>query len=113
VLTDLVNQEEVNLLGGAVINMGMLPMGGKKESCATRTDMCPRGSRTLWAIHNAMMWVAWVILMAVILCSARYFRHYWRKSIYIHTIITGLAALLTVGGVIMAWKRNWDMSNKK
>lgn len=75
--------------------------------------MCPRGSRTLWAIHNAMMWVAWVLLMCVILCSARYFRHYWRKSIYIHAIFSGIVALLTVGGVIMAWKRNWDMSNKR
>jgi len=52
-------------------------------------------------------------LMCVILCSARYFRHYWRKSIYIHTIFSGTVAVLTVGGVIMAWVRNYQVSTVK
>ena len=59
------------------------------------------------------MWLGWVALMCVVLCSARYFRHYWRKSIYIHTIFSATISILTVAGVIMAWKRNWDKSTKK
>jgi len=61
----------------------------------------------LWAVHNFMMWLGWVALMCVILCSARYFRHYWRKSIYIHTIFGAVVALLTIAGVMMAWVRNY------
>jgi hypothetical protein len=86
----------------------MIPMGNAiKETCATNTNMCPRGNRVLWAIHNFMMWLGWVAFMCVIVCSARYFRHYWRKSIYIHTIFGGVVINLTVAAVIMAWVRNY------
>lgn len=83
------------------------PIGmAKNNSCATNTNFCPRGNRKLWAVHNFIMWLAWVIFTAMILSSARYFRHYWRRSIYIHATLGILVFLITTAGVLMAWSRN-------
>ena len=85
-------------------------MNVRFESCATNTNMCPRGDRKLWAVHNFMMWWCWVFAMAITICSARYFRHYWRKSIYIHTIFGGVILVVTATAVAMAWHRNYMLS---
>jgi len=85
----------------------MAPIGKvSNNSCATRTDLCPRGNRKLWAVHNFLMWLCWVVLMCFIVCSARYFRHYWRKSIYIHATFGIIIFIVTTVGVLMAWTRN-------
>ena len=78
-------------------------------TCATNTNLCPRGNRKLWAIHNAMMWVAWTLLMMTIVASARWFRQYWRRSIYIHASIGIAIFLITTVGVMMAWTRNYKL----
>lgn len=90
----------------------MLPVNVKGETCATRTDMCPRGKRTIWAIHNFLMYFTWVVLMAFVLCTARYFRHYWRKSIYLHTSFGILAFLITTAAVPMAWYMNYKKDGR-
>lgn len=90
----------------------MLPVNptGFDVKCITR-DGC-RGNRRLWAVHNAMMWVSWVIFMLVTLCSARYFRHYWKRSIYIHTIFGITAFVVTVVASMMAWGWNYYKSSR-
>ena len=80
-------------------------MDAVAQSCATNTNLCPIGGRKLWAIHNFMMWWAWVFLLAISICSARYFRHYWRKSIYIHTISGTTISIITFVAIWMAWIR--------
>jgi len=91
----------------------MDPIGNAmQKTCATNTNMCPRGSRTLWAIHNFMMWIAWVVFMCLIVCSARYFRHYWKRSIYIHATVGILIFVLTTVGVTMAWSRNATLTGQ-
>lgn len=79
------------------------------NTCATRNNNCTRGDRTLWAVHNFIMWFAWVALMCVIICSARYFRHYWRKSIYIHATIGIVVFVISIVGPLMAWFRNYQL----
>lgn len=54
-----------------------------------------------------MMWIGWVFFMAIVLSSARYFRHYWKRSIYIHTTFGILVFFITLTAAIMAWGRNW------
>lgn len=83
------------------------PIGMAKEaSCATNTNMCPRGNRKLWAVHNFMMWLAWVVFMCLIVCSARYFRHYWKRAVQIHVFVGITIFVFTTVGVLMAWSRN-------
>lgn len=86
----------------------MMPMQVLYKTCETRWSLnsC-RGDRKLLAVHNFMMWAVWVVFMMVILCSARYFRHYWRKSIYIHTSFGIACFIITFVGVLMVWGRNW------
>lgn len=89
----------------------MMPMQVLNNTCETRLGlefgMC-RGDRKLWAVHNFMMWLCWVVFMLVVVCSARYFRHYWRKSIYIHTVFGIITFVITVVAAMMAWGRNWN-----
>ena len=103
-LVDMVDDE---LSMANIRNFSMAPAGyAKMETCATNTSMCPRGSRQLWAVHNFMMWMCWVAFMCLIVCSARYFRHYWKRSIYIHATVGILIFVVTTVGVLMAWSRN-------
>ena len=44
--------------------------------------------------------------MCLIVCSARYFRHYWRRSIYIHATVGILIFVISTVAVFMAWSRN-------
>lgn len=105
ILADLVSSDLSLAANGEPFKME--PIGNaKNNTCATNTNMCPRGSRTLWAIHNMMMWLAWVVFMCLIVCSARYFRHYWKRSIYIHASVGILIFVVTTVGVLMAWSRN-------
>lgn len=78
----------------------------RQETCATNTNLCPRGNRKLWAVHNFIMWLCWVVFMCIIVSSARYFRHYWRRSIYIHITIGMTIFVLMTAAVFMAWSRN-------
>lgn len=57
------------------------------------------------------MWLCWVIFMLVTLCSARYFRHYWKRAIYVHTVFGITAFVVTVTACMMAWGRNWVKSS--
>ena len=51
------------------------------------------------------MWFLWVVLMATIICSVRYFRHYWRKLIYVH-VFAGIAVFFAITtAALMAWIR--------
>ena len=103
-LVDMVDDE---LSMANIRNFSMAPIGNAKmETCATNTNLCPRGSRQLWAVHNFMMWICWVAFMCLIVCSARYFRHYWKRSIYIHATVGILIFVVTTVGVLMAWSRN-------
>jgi hypothetical protein len=95
--------DEQNLLFNKTEPFKMMPIGGAAASCATKNNNCTRGDRKLWAVHNFMMWLAWVALMCVIVCSARYFRHKWRKSIYIHATIGITIFIISVVGPLMAW----------
>lgn len=54
-----------------------------------------------------MMWLMWVVFMGIVLSSARYFRHYWRKSIYIHATFGIIVLITTLTGASMAWARNY------
>lgn len=88
----------------------MEPIGNAaNNSCATKYSNCTRGERKLWAVHNFIMWLAWVALMCVIVCSARYFRHKWRKSIYIHATVGIVIFVISIVGPMMAWGRNYTM----
>lgn len=85
----------------------MMPVGNiKNNTCATNTNLCPRGNRKLWAVHNFLMWLSWVVLMCLIVCSARYFRHYWKRSIYIHATLGIVIFVVTTTAAMMAWTRN-------
>ena len=44
--------------------------------------------------------------MCTIVCSARYFRHYWRRSIYVHVTVGIVVFVVTTVAVLMAWFRN-------
>lgn len=80
------------------------------EACNT-ADGC-RGPRIFWLVHNSTMYLCWVIFMFTILLTARYFRQYWRKSIYIHTSIGIATFLLTLGAALIAWERNYTNPDK-
>lgn len=86
----------------------------RNKTCPTKTNECKnRGERKLWAIHNFMMWFLWVALMATIICSVRYFRHYWRKLIYVHVIAGIVIFFAMTAAVIMAWVRLGGMDFKQ
>ena len=51
------------------------------------------------------MWLCWVVLMASIVSSSRYFRHYWRNSHFIHACIGVSVFVITTLGVTAAWIR--------
>lgn len=93
-----------NRQGGIAYNGGIKPVTGQHNgtmACKT-ADGC-RGNRRTWAIHNTMMWLCWTVFMCVVISSARYFRQYWRKSIYIHTSIGITILVVTVTASLMAW----------
>lgn len=89
----------------------MEPMNIYGNSCLTKSDLCPRGSRALWAVHNFLMWFIWVVLTFIVLCSARYFRQYWKRSMYIHTSVGISAFLLFLAALWLAWSRNYNVSH--
>ena len=67
----------------------------------------------MWAVHNFMMWLAWVFLSGAIIFTSRYGKQYWRNSVFIHAVIgVGIFAITTVGG-IMAWVRLGGMAFNK
>ena len=80
--------------------------GANGATCSTPTG-CRGGNRTILAVHNAMMYTCWVIFMMIVLSSARYFRHYWRKSIYIHVTFGIGVFVITVTASMMAWGFNY------
>ena len=51
------------------------------------------------------MWLCWVVLMASIVSSSRYFRHYWRNSHFIHACIGVSVFVIMTLAVIAAWIR--------
>lgn len=90
-----------------IFGFKIAPAGNvKSKTCATNTNNCERGNRKLWAVHNFIMWFLWVALMALIVCSVRYFRHYWRKLIYVHVVAGLLIFFGMTAAVAMAWVRN-------
>jgi len=56
------------------------------------------------------MWFLWVVIMAVMVCSQRYFRHYWRKAVYVHAILGITIFIVFTGFVCIPWWVNWQMS---
>lgn len=56
------------------------------------------------------MWLVWVVFALVTLASARYFRQYWKRAIYIHTSVGIASFVITVVALLMAWFRNWNIS---
>ena len=49
------------------------------------------------------MWFAWFALTIVLIATTRYFRHYWRRAIYIHVTMGISIFIFTTVGAFMAW----------
>lgn len=112
VLADLVHHDDEQLLipAGRIRKYGMEPFNILGETCATRTDMCPRGNRRLWAVHNFIMWISWTVFSLIIAASARWFRQYWKRAVYVHTCLGIFTFVIVLAGLFMAWQRNYKLS---
>jgi Cytochrome b5-like Heme/Steroid binding domain len=51
------------------------------------------------------MWFMWVALMMTIVVTVRYYKHYWRRLIWVHVITGTLIMLVTTAAALMAWIR--------
>lgn len=107
-----VNGSELNLLEEdirtPIFGLTLIEKAGnaKGKTCATNTNNCTRGNRVLWAVHNFIMWFLWVAVMATIVCTVRYFRHYWRKLIFVHIFFGLLVFFGMTAAVTLAYVRN-------
>ena len=101
-----------NRHGSIRYNGGMQSNLGNKAAMACNTADGCRGPRIFWLVHNSTMYLCWVLFMFSILLTARYFRQYWRKSIYIHTSIGVATFFLTLGAGMIAWERNYTNPDK-
>lgn len=83
-------------------------MNARGDTCWTKDELCRGKSRILFALHNFIMWFIWVVGFFIILCSARYFRQYWKRSIYIHTTFGLILFAVFIAGMVFIRKLTFD-----